>query len=442
MTAAVVFENKDIHMTTTGVKIGVIGAGSFVFSTGLLFDLLVKNRLDGCRIALMDLDEEMAEMMAGIARRMAADSGVALEVVATTDRAAALRGADFVTSSAAVQLLKRYDVDKAVIRRHGLRETLSECGGIGGLMYALRQTPMLLSIAHDMEKLCPDAWLLNVSNPLHRNLTALTKYTRIRCAGFCNVAWGGPEGYANMENLLHRPQGSMDIVSAGLNHFAWLLSARDRKTGGDLMPEVKAIMDAGGTTDGPLVQSCWRRYGHLAMSGDTHTGEYIPFDSAVSSEHYAHHGTPAERVQRRAELKEAAEGRRPWQEVIHRAWEHPGDVIAAMVTGKPFHVDMINVPNRGAIEGLADDAVVEVPAEVAGHSITPVKIGPPPAALAAIWAQVSATHSLIAQAAATGDRAAVAEAVRIDPAITDKAAALAAVKELLSLHADALPQFH
>jgi len=424
------------------VKIAIVGAGSYVFGMGLLYDLIVEHRLPGMQLALMDLDGEMASLMAGVAGRMAADAGVAVELEATTDRTAALAGADYVTTSVAVQLRRRWEMDKAVMHRYGIREITSECGGVGGLSYALRSVALLLAIARDMERLCPQAWLFNVTNPLPRVVTALTRHTRIRTAGFCSNAWGAYGGYGNVAALVGRDMREIDVVSAGLNHFAWLLSARDRRTGEDLLPAVQAALEGGAWIGRPLTRGWWRRYGVLPLDGDSHTGEFFPFDPADGRELVAHHGNDEERTARREALRAAAAGRQPWQPLLQgRAWERPADVIEALTSGRPRYLDMINVPNRGAIEGLPEEAIVQVPAWVEDGEIRPVGIGPLPPSIAELCTQVSHVHDLVAEAAATGDRALVAEAVRADPAISDKAAGLAAIEELIRVHGDLLTQF-
>ncbi len=429
-------------MKNASIKIAIVGAGSYVFSTGLLDDLLVTHRLDGCRLVMMDLDADAAEILAALARRVGDATGVRVEAVATTDRTAALDGADFVTLSAAVQLLKRYRMDREVLHRHGITEIHSECGGVGGLSYTLRQVPLVLDVARDMERLCPDAWLLNVSNPLPRVLTAVTRHTSIKAAGFCNVAWGGPNGYANVARLTGRTPSELDVVSAGTNHFAWLLSARDRRTGEDLMPVVAAAMDAARGGFGPLTDLYWRRYGRLALPGDTHTGEFLPFEPEVSTERVAHHGTPDERQRRHELLADAAAGRRPWREAFaHHSWERPGDVIAAMAADRRERVDMINLPNRGAITGLPDDAIVEVPAIVDSDGITGEPVGRLGEPVGGLCAAVAAVHGLAAEAAVTGDRRILRAAIDIDPAVRDKQAAWAAITDLLAAHADVLGQF-
>ena len=423
------------------VKVAVIGAGSYVFSVGLLHDLILDAGL-ALDLTLVDPNTEVAESMARVARRMAESVGADLKIDATSDRASALKGAHFVTNSAAVQLQSRYERDRAVIAKHGLREIASECGGVGGLAYALRTVPLALGITHDMEMHCPGAWLLNVSNPLPRVITALSRHSRIRNLGFCNVAQGGERAYQNVADLLNRNVDELEVTSAGLNHFAWLLAVRDRKTGEDLLPAANAALKGGAWSDRPLSVSLWQKYGLLPLSGDSHLGEYLPFDPALMHEHPAHHGNPHERAGRLDAVRQVAQGQRPWQSLMDgRSWERPGDVIAALSRGQELPLNMVNLVNGGRLPGLPDNAVVELPAQVSGGMVTPLKVSALPEDLLPYLRQVSHVHDLAAEAAATGDVRLVDEAVLADPAIPDKRAGLAAIHELLRVHADVLPQF-
>lgn len=428
------------------VKVAVIGAGSYVFSLGLLHDLIVDAHLP-LDLALVDPNVEVAEHMAGVALRMAREVGADVRVNAGAERVPALQGAQFVTHSAAVQLQRRYAQDRAVTERFGLREIAGECGGVGGLAYALRSVPLALGVARDMEVHCPDAWLLNVSNPLPRVVTALSRHSRIRTLGFCNVAQGGQDDsargdYHNVAALLGRRADELEVVSAGLNHFAWLLSVRDKQSGEDLLPAVNAALAGGAWAERPLSAALWRRYGLLPLSGDSHVGEYLPFDPALMHEHPAHHGTPGERAERLQTLRDAAEGRRPWRALLEgRSWERPGDVIAALARGTELSLSMVNLVGGGCLPGLPQEAVAELPARVANGQVTPQAVPALPGDLAACLAQVSRVHGLAAEAAVSGDVRLLDEAVLADPAVPDKAAGLAAIRELLRVHADVLPQF-
>lgn len=429
-------------MQTPTPKIAILGAGSFVFTQRLLHDLIVRNRLAGAELVLVDVDAAMAETMAQIAQRMAADSGVDLHISGTADRRLALRSAQFVTCSVAAQLLARYRTDREILARHGLKEMSAECGGLGGLSYTLRQVALVMAFVHDMEELCPEAWLLNVSNPLPRVMTAVSRYSRIRGVGFCNAAWGAADGYAAVGRMLGRNYHELDVVSAGLNHFAWVLAVRDRKTDADLLPALRDAVARGASPDGPLSNKWARQFGCVLLAGDSHAGEFLPWDEELGHEHIAHHGDPAERAARRTALEEAAAGKRPWQPLMAGgSWERPGDVIHALVTGQDLHLDMVNVPNRGAVASLPEDAIVEVPAEIASGTLAARVVGELPGPVAEICRRVSRVHDLAAAAAHTGCLDTLDECIATDPAIGNKSAARQAIREMLRAHRDLLPPF-
>ena len=184
------------------MKIVLIGAGSYVFAAGVVHDAIVDHRIDGLELSLVDVDLEAAQGMAAVAERMASDAGLEVEASATDDRAAALPGADYVVVCAEVQGARRWQMDYEVLSEAGMPEQARECGGLGGLLKALRTTTLVLDIARDMERLCPRAWLLDVTNPMPRVVTAVTRATKVRCAGFCNAAWGAYGDYHRLGRLL------------------------------------------------------------------------------------------------------------------------------------------------------------------------------------------------------------------------------------------------
>ncbi|UVI30226.1 family 4 glycosyl hydrolase [Paenibacillus spongiae] len=423
-------------------KIAMIGAGSYVFSMGLLYDLIVERKFPGSHLVLMDVNGKMAETMAGIARRMAEEQGVDMLIEATTSREEALRGADYVSTSVAVGIVKRYAMDRAVIEKYGLNEITSECGGVGGISYALRAIPLMLDIAKDMERLCPQAWLFNVSNPLPRVMTAITRHTSIRAAGFCNVANGGIDGYEQIGEWLGRNQHELDIVSGGLNHFSWLLSVRDKQSGEDLLPQVRQAIEKGAWPWNKRSRKWFDQYGWLPLAGDSHTGEFLPYDLSFPASAHGYHGNPEEREERIRMMEAAAAGTGPWLPLMQgRSWERPGLVIDALVHGTPLKLDMVNIANKGFISNLPEGAIVEVPAYVKDGQLQGARIDALPDPVGELCANVSAVHSLVADAAVNGDRAMVEEAVMLDPAIEDKKQALLAIRELMSIHEDVLPQF-
>ena len=419
----------------TGPKIVVIGAGSYVFGFGLLYDAIVDHRLNGASIHLVDLDLGLAKAMEGIGRRLARQHGVTIEFFTTADRCAALPGADFVTTSVATDLLRRWRIDRRIARKHGIHETSGECGSVSGLSRTVRDVPLVLSICRDMERLCPNATLLNVSNPLSRVVLAATRYTKIRTVGFCYVALGG---WWALASLLGLPTERIDALNAGLNHFSWFLEIRDRKTGENLYPRVRA--EAGPETISPLALKYLKETGYFCPTGDAHMGEFVPFDPAISVEGGGHHGSPEEREQRRAMLQRMAAGLEDWQPLLtHRSWERPMDYVNAVVRDKLTRFDMLNVPNNGAIKGLSKDMIVEVPCDVDAKGARPRKTGSLPKPIARLCTPAAEAIHYAVEAAVKADLSLAHKAIDADPAITDKHAARAAFAEMLAAHADVLP---
>lgn len=420
------------------MKIVLIGAGSFVFGPTVLLDALVKHRMAG-ELALVDLNLDAAQAMAGVGNRIARDLGVPCTVTATADRRDALPGADFVILSASPQGHRRWLMDYDILTRAGMPDQGRECAGLGGLSYALRTISMALDICEDMEVLCPNATLLDVTNPMPRVVSAVKRFTSTRVYGFCNVAQRGAHGYEWIAGLVGRPYEQLDVVTAGLNHFAWVLSVRDKVTSEDLLPVVERAVREG---DHILLRRWLERYGAVAATPGSHVVEFLPFDpDAWYATKPPYHGDADERNARMALLRAIGAGTADWRGAFtHGSWEHPMDVAVALDAKATLHVPMLNLPNRGYLPDLPDGAIVEVPAIIENGIVRGVEIGPLPERVAEICRPISATHELVAEGAATGDRRVLEQAVVTDPSIIDKVAALHVLDEMIAAHRDLLPR--
>ncbi|MCX7936028.1 MAG: hypothetical protein N3A66_12310, partial [Planctomycetota bacterium] len=251
--------------------------------------------------------------------------------------------------------------------------------------------------------------------------------------------------YEWIARLLDRPVESFLALTGGLNHFAWLLALRDRRTGQDLIPQVLRQLRRVRDRQAEVILRWYRAYGLIASGNIDHHGEYLPAQAGV---HYhtqpPYHGTAAERAERRRLLRAIAAGRASWTPLIaHGSWEHPIDMAVALVRQQDVFFPMLNLPNGGWLARLPRQRIVEVPAHVISGRVQGVRLPPLPAKLAALCRQISDVHELAARAAAKGDREAARQAIIRDPAImaTEKRAALAAWDEILAAHADLLPQF-
>lgn len=425
------------------MKIVLIGAGSYVFAPTVLRDALAVHKLQGVTLAMVDCRLEAAEAMAAFGRRLAQVSGVKATITAHSDRRAAMPGADVVILSAAIEGQRRYEMDRDVLVRHGLGDQARECGGLGGLMYSLRSIGLALDVAADMETLCPSAVLLDVTNPLPRVVTAVNKYSKIRCYGFCSAALRGDARYGWLSDILGKPAESLDVATAGLNHIAWHTWVRDRATGEDLLPQVVAKVRPYEDPGTRLSVWLYDEYGMFPAGYTAHQAEFLP-PMAMAPRHDASpfHGNPEERRQRWQDLADAAAGKIDWQRITeHGSWEHPIDVAVGLVLKQPTHVMALNLVNDGCLPSLPIGRVVEVPADVIGGEVKGRTMPALSSKVAALLRSLSDVHELVAQSAATGDVAVARRSIEIDPAVVDKPAGLAAFDEMLPLHRDVLARF-
>jgi alpha-galactosidase/6-phospho-beta-glucosidase family protein len=432
------------------MKLVLIGGGSFVFAPTVLEDAIVKHRLAG-QLILVDPNEAAVEAMAGAGRRIARELGVEMEVIGVTDRRLALPGADYVIVSASPQGASRWKIDYDILTRHGMADQARECGGLGGMMNAFRSITLLLEVCKDMEALCPDAVLLDVTNPMPRVVTAIERYTSIRSAGFCNIAHRGPNGYEWLPRLLKRKPEDLHIVTAGLNHFAWVGAIRDKRTGEDLLFKLADFIAAGDwqgfdaetARELDIMRRWLHEYGAVAAGHVDHHAEYLPPQAGVRyTTSPPYHGTEEDRAKRLQELQRIAAGEGDWRDMFdHGSWEHPVDVALALHAGASANVAILNTRNGDAIAQLPEDRIVEVPVTIAAGRITTAQVPPFPDKLASLLRVLSDVHERVAEAAVKGDALLARAAIELDPSIVDKERAYAAFGEMLDAHADLLPQF-
>lgn len=431
------------------MKVAHIGAGSYVFAPMVVNDLFAKARLDGIEMAFCDVNLGMARLMAGVAGKVAEGCGLRLRATATDDRVEAVRGAGYVITSVAAEGVRRWQVDHAICVEEGIPEILGECGALGGISYGLRNSALLLAICRDMEALCPDALLLNVSNPLTKVQTAVSRYTGIRTLGFCNAAQGGAEGNEIVAGYLGRNFRDVRVMTAGINHFSWVLEVSDAGGGGDLLPELAARVGeraGGGSPHAARYLGVYRRYGAFPGAPGHHEEFMAPADGAGSAGRNPFHGSAEERERRIGELRSIADGtvRHGDSEAFTKgSWEHPGLVIAALHKGETLGLPMVNVANRGCLPQLPEGAIVEVPAVVSGGAVRPSTGLRLPEAAAEASANQLEVAGLIAEAAAKGEAGPAHAAVDADDAIEPrkKGAAHRALDRMIEAHRDLMPQF-
>jgi len=427
-------------------KVSVIGAGSYVFGPSVLNQAVRENRLGGIHLALMDLDGDMVELMAGLGRRMAEDAGVGLTVTAHTDRGEALDGADFVVCSAARELRKRFLIDCEIIDRHLPGHWVTEFGGIAGISYSLRQIALIEEIAADMKERCPGARLFNTANPLPRVCQAAHE-CGVDTVGFCSVSlgfysqlWQVYEGHG-LPYPFEAGRQRWEATMGGVNHFVWLLDLRDKTTGEDRLAEYYERIREGHSSGNPRGESFIERTGCQLLPNDHHISDFLEPEGPPPARHVPQHGSPEERERRIELLRSAAEGREPVDRLLeHQSWERPMDLVAATVTGRPVHFSSVNLINGGQLSGLPERVFVETPATATAEAIRPERLALPDAALE-LTRRAAAVTDTIVRAARQRSRTGVHDAVEMDPTIIDKSAGRQAIDECLRAHADILPQY-
>ncbi|MFN8590798.1 MAG: alpha-glucosidase/alpha-galactosidase [Thermomicrobiales bacterium] len=475
----------------TSPKITFIGAGSTVFARALLRDILLYPALAGAEIRLMDIDPRRLQTTERIAAAMVTGRNSSAKIVATTDRQTALDGADYVITMFQVG---GYDpatiVDFEIPKRYGIRQTIGDTLGIGGIMRGLRSIPVLLGIARDMERLCPNALLLNYSNPMAMLVWSVYAASTVSVVGLCHSVQGTA---AEAASWLDVPSQGLRYRCAGINHMAFYLTLE--RDGTDLYPALRALAATGNAPAHERVRfDVLKRWGYLVTESSEHFSEYVPwYIKRVNPDLIDVYNVPLDEYPRRCEEQIAG-----WQELesallsrdsavtdrivgsekvtlsgsaerrlalvgqeqpgladrLRERWlaeraehtlgpsgEYGIEIINAMETGRPATING-NVRNAGLIANLPDGCCVEVPCLVDGNGVQPTVIGALPPQLAALMRTNVGVQELTVQAALTGNRDYVYQAAMLDPRTAtelDPAAIESLVDDLLAAHGPLVP---
>ena len=434
-------------------KIAFIGAGSTVFAKNLLGDILSFPELQNATISLMDIHPERLRTSEIVAHKVAEFFGAKPTIEATLDRRRALDGADYAISMFQVGGYKPGTViDFEIPRKYGLRQTIADTLGIGGIMRALRTIPVFLDTAADMQAVCPDVTFLQYVNPMAMNCWALNRATKIKTVGLCHSVQGTAEALAGDLGI---PYDEINYVCAGINHMAFYL--RFERDGQDLYPQLRKVAEAGSygrryrNLADKVRYEVFRRTGYFVTESSEHFSEYVPWfikrDRPDLIERYE---VPIEEYITRCELQiaewEALRARfeKGDLEMTHqRSHEYGSGIIHSLETGQP-RVVYGNVANHGLIDNLPSGCTVEVPCLVDSNGVQPTRIGALPPHLAAMMQTNVNVQALAVEAALTGKREHIYHAAMLDP---HTAAELsldqiwAMVDDLIAAHGDMLPVY-
>lgn len=443
------------------MKIVIIGAGSTVFTPGLIADLTGSDYLKDATVALVDINPKAAATMARYAERVSRERGANLKIEHTTDRRDVLADADFVTVTIAVGGARAWERDVRIPEAHGVWQTVGDSVGPGGVFRALRHVPELVGIARDMEELCPNAWLFNYTNPLTPLVRAVHKATGIKAVGLCH---GVLHTRAEIARELGLQPAELSVTVAGLNHLGWVLDLRHE--GHDVYPRYRELVN-GWLQDPPAAdpdnpyhgfQEVSARlmdlYGYYPSPGDRHVAEFFPFFLRQGEDNRLQYGTQtgldmtntilASRDSRWDRIAAQATGESDLDARLFdeaREGERVIAIIEAIMTDKPLTEMAVNVRNDGLIPNLPLDAVVEVPGLIDGRGVHGVAMGPLPEGIAGILAARARQQELMVDAALSGSRALALQAMLADPLVPSVEAAEAMLDDALTEHARFLPGF-
>jgi len=414
-------------------KIVFLGAGSAAFGLSMFQDVFTTRDLTGCTLTLVDIDAEALDRMTRLAERMNAETGTGVIIEKTTDRRAAFDGASFVVSSVAIDRNRLWRQDFEVPKKYGVRHTLGENGGPGGLFFTLRTLPLIFDIARDIEEICPDALFINLSNPESRIVLGLGKYSKVKSLGLCHgiflARWF-------ICQILGMPEKEVDVWGAGLNHFQWLTGIRERVSGRDLYPLLRQKEQTHDPAFTPLARKLFRAFGLWVSCSDDHTGEYLPYGWEAGE----HGFNFAEDERGRGILKGMMDGAIDGTTPIPPEWLKPSwgeravQVIGGVLHNQKRLIESGVVYNQGAIPNLPPDLAVEVPVVADAAGVHPVSLGPLPDSIAKLLTVQAGVQQLAVEAAIHGSKEIALQALLIDPVINSTTAATQILDELWELN--------
>ena len=427
-------------------RIVVIGAGSLVFASRLTVDILSVPELAGSTLVYVDIDPKALTLIRGFAEQVIAQHKLPAQVITTTDRREALAGADYVITTFRVGGAAATAIDLQIPLKYGIDQSVGDTIGAGGIFYGQAHIRLMIDICRDMEDLCPEAWLLNHTNPMAMLCWAVNEATSIKNVGLCHSVQHTSEQLAGH---IGAPYAEVDYWVAGINHMAWFLKFEWQ--GKDAYPLLRKRLtdwDAANGDAGLAVENhpenpyygndpwtwdtvrreLFRQFGYYVTESTAHLSEYLPYFrrnpelmaryalKAQSMDAFAKRWE-SRRTQQNERLQRQAAGTDPIP--LDRTTEYSSSIIESIETGRICRVN-VNVRNTGLITNLPADCVVEVPCLVDRLGVHPCHVGHLPAQLAALNRTNINVQELAVKAALEHDRSALYQAVALDPLASSK----------------------
>jgi len=422
-------------------KITIIGAGSLVFSYQLIWDVLSFPEISESTISLMDIDEERLNLIAQLAQKMVKERGGKAKIEASLDRREALKDADYVIITIEVGGLDAYLNDLKIPDKYGINQNAGDTIGPGGVFRALRTVPVMVDICKDMEELCPNAHLLNYTNPMVINCWAMNKVSKIKKVGLCHSVQGTAEQLASYMQI---PYEELSYWVAGINHMAWFLELKWK--GKDAYPILRRIAKDKNLWDrviGGYKKSGMKDivrfkimeyFSYFVTESSYHMSEYVPYfrknekqmeELGILYRWWLDYKNTSEIYTKKIKEQIASKNKI----VIENSNEYAPQIIYSLHTGKPRRING-NVENRGLITNLPEGCCVEVPCLVDKSGIHPCYVGDLPPQCAALNRSNIGVQELAVQAALTADKDALLQAVALDP-LTSSILTLDEIKKMV-----------
>ena len=435
-------------------KIAFIGAGSFGFTRKLVRDVLTFPLLENATLTLMDIDAEQLEFARRAVGKIVALGDYPATVEATMDRAEALRDADYVVVTILAGGLDVWRHDIEIPMKYGVNINIGDTRGPAGIFRGMRTIPVMLDIARDMERLCPDATMLNYTNPMVLLCRAMQRETSIKLTGLCHSVQGTAEMLAGW---IGAPMEEITYTCAGINHMAWYLDYEWK--GVDAYPLIRqAISERPEVYNEEIVRNeMFLALDHYVTESSGHNSEYNWWfrKRADLIEKYCTHGTGWNPGEYAYIIEEREERLRTWREEteqwladdtpieLERGHEYAAYILNALEGGEPFEFNG-NVTNTGLITNLPQDACVEVPVWASRKGLEPVHVGALPPQCALLTNLTSSIEEMAVEGTLSGDPRLIYQAIAHDP-LTASVLSLAEIRdmvnEMFAKNRDHLPTF-
>ncbi|MDF1520635.1 MAG: hypothetical protein RQ728_02690 [Brevefilum sp.] len=461
---------------THPTKIVCIGAGSYSFGITTLVSLLRSETLRGSELVLVDRNEAHLEIMLNLVSWLNELWGSSMQISAQTNHRDALAGAQFVTN--AIEVGPReglWESDYYITLKYGLRQPYAENSGPGGFAHAARNILPVLEIAHDMERLCPDALFINFTNPMQRICAAVHRHSKIKVVGLCHQLGAGyamvgkaladdlgvniPEDFtsthasrkytAGMKAASLQTLEKVKITAAGVNHFTWMLALRDRHTGEDLYPLFRKRWKAMPDAFEPLTRRVFEAFDLFPIPGDEHLCEYLPWVSdpltkpweKYELELYEWDEHSQERDDQWESLAKVIQNQEDPEGFIPDFSEGAPEIIENILNDSDLVWEAVNVPNQGYIPNLPEGAIIELPGLLNASGVTGIPVGEMPEGIAELLRREITVSHLTVDSVVHGDRGLALQALLLDPVVRDMDVAKQVLEDYLAIYREHLPSF-